>query len=165
MDNLKLIVEVWRIIIEYMESKSNYNDIMRLKYAFLHLYKDVIKTPIDELFNISPDFQRDLDDITKTRIKATTNYLLNQKLIYQLYSLTKEELFDLNDIIKMFSDVEILTKQGKIKKIIGPIDGSINTIYRTKFENSQLLFRFRTSKIEKKKLILKFENNKLVQIE
>ncbi|MFX0072269.1 MAG: dihydrodipicolinate synthase family protein [Candidatus Hermodarchaeota archaeon] len=118
-----------------------------LKYAFLQLYKDIIKTPIDELFNISPDLHRDLDDITKTRIKATTNYLLNQKNIYQLYSLTKEELFDLNDLIEMFSEVDILTKQGKIKKIIGPIDGTYNTIYRTKFENSQLIFRFRTSKL------------------
>ena len=127
--------------------KINKGKVQRgLKYAFLYLYKDILKIPIEELNIVSPPFQRELEDITKTRIEATTNYLLNQKLIFQLYSLSKGELYDLKDIISIFSTVDVLIEQGKIKKITGPLDGQINTIYRVNFENSQLIFRFRTSK-------------------
>ena len=127
--------------------KINEGKVQRgLKYAFLSLYKDVLKIPIEELNIVSPPFQRELEAITKTRIEVTTNYLLNQKLIYQLYSLNKGELYDLKDIIRIFSTVDVLIEQGKIKKITGPLEGQTNTIYRVNFENSQLIFRFRTSK-------------------
>ncbi len=127
--------------------KMNEGKVQRgLKYAFLYLYKDVLKTPIEELNILSPPFQRELEDITKTRIEVTINYLLNQKLIFQLYALNKGELYDLKDIISIFSTVDVLIKQGKIKKIAGPLEGQTNTIYRVNFENSQLVFRFRTSK-------------------
>ncbi|TFG08800.1 MAG: hypothetical protein EU539_01230 [Promethearchaeota archaeon] len=135
------------VIDKLYDIKLNEGRIQRgLKFAFLHLYKDILKTSVDDLFIVNPDIHRELDNITKTRIKATTNYLLNQKYIYQLYSLTKEELYELNEIIRLFSNIEILTKQGKIRKIIGPFDADTNTIYRVNFENSQLIFRFRTSK-------------------
>ncbi|MFX1337189.1 MAG: dihydrodipicolinate synthase family protein [Promethearchaeota archaeon] len=148
--------------------KMNAGKVQRgLKYAFLYLYKDILKIPIEELNIVSPPLQRELEDITKTRIEATTNYLLNQKLIFQLYSLNKDELYDLRDIIRIFSTVDVLIKQGKIKKIIGPLDGQINTIYRVNFENSQLIFRFRTSKtfqyenIAKEKILFPLLNGTL----
>ncbi|TFF84376.1 MAG: hypothetical protein EU552_00730 [Promethearchaeota archaeon] len=117
-----------------------------LKYAFLYLYKDIISTPLKNNYNISPELQRDLDEITIERIKATVNFLINQKYIYKLYSLGKKQIYQLNDIIKIFSDVNFLLDQGKIKKIIGPYTANINTIYRVNFEKSKILFRFRTSK-------------------
>jgi dihydrodipicolinate synthase/N-acetylneuraminate lyase len=116
-----------------------------LKYAFLSLYKDIISTPLKYNYNISPDLQRNLDDITMGRIDATINYLINQKYIYKLYSLGKKEIYQLNDVIKIFSDVKVLLDQGKIKKIIGPYTANFNTIYRVNFEKSKVLFRFRTS--------------------
>ena len=43
--------------------------------------------------------------------------MLNQKHIHQLYSLDKgEELYQLDDIINIFSGIPILSEQGKIKK-------------------------------------------------
>jgi len=117
-----------------------------LKYSFLYLYRDIIQNYIEVYNNITPEFQRELDEITKERIQATVNSLLNQKAIYQLYSLTKEEIYQLDDIIKVFSNIDVLSKQGKIKKIIGPFKAKTNTIYRVNFENSQLIFRFRILK-------------------
>ncbi|TFG14743.1 MAG: hypothetical protein EU535_02830 [Promethearchaeota archaeon] len=129
------------------DTKINEGKVQRgLKYAFLYLYKDILKIPIEDLNLVSPPFQRELDDTTKTRIEATINSLLNQKFIYQLYSLNKGEIYDLKDIIRIFSNIEVLQKQGKIKKIIGPLIAETNTIYRVNFENSELLFRFRTAK-------------------
>jgi len=119
-----------------------------LKYAFLYLYKDLLSINLD-------DFQKDLDKTSKDIIEATVNYLINQKYIYQLYSLSKEELYRLDEIIKIFSDIPILSEQGKIKKIIGPLNGKVNTIYRVNFENSQYIFRFRTSKTFKYENIVK----------
>ena len=117
-----------------------------LKHAILYLYSDLLSTPIDDLNIVSPELHRDLDDITKGRIEASVNYLINQKLIYQRYSLTKDEIYNLDEIINIFSKIKVLIEQGKIRKIEGPLDGKINTIYRVNFENSQLTFRFRTSK-------------------
>lgn len=116
-----------------------------LKYAFLSLYKDIISTPLMFNYNISPELQRNLDDITIGRINATLNYLINQKYIYKLYSIGKKEIYQLNDIIQIFSDVKVLIDQGKIKKVIGPYTANFNTIYRVNFEKSKILFRFRTT--------------------
>ncbi|MFX1322081.1 MAG: dihydrodipicolinate synthase family protein [Promethearchaeota archaeon] len=133
-----------------------------LKYAFLHLYKEQLKTPIKEISIISPKRQIDLDEITKGRIEATVNYLINQKQIYKLYFLGKRELYQFKEIIKTFSNVDVLIEQGKLKKIIGPFDATINTIYRVNFENSHLIFRFRTCEnfpfenIVKEKLLYPF---------
>ena len=116
-----------------------------LKYAFLYLYKDIISTPLKYNYNISPELHRNLDDITIGRINATINYLINQKYIYKLYSIGKKEIYQLNEIIQIFSDVKVLIDQGKIKKVIGPYDANFNTIYRVNFEKSKILFRFRTT--------------------
>ncbi|MHA2430589.1 MAG: dihydrodipicolinate synthase family protein [Promethearchaeota archaeon] len=126
-----------------------------LKYAFLYLYKDIIQNSIEDHYNITPELNRELDQITKGRIHATVNYLLNQKAIYQLYSLGKEGIYQLDDIINTFSNIEVLIKQGKLKKIIGPYDAETNTIYRVNFENSQLIFRFRTLKSFKYEHLIK----------
>ncbi len=133
-----------------------------LKYAFLHLYKERLTNPIKEIDLISPDLQIDIDEITKGRIEATINYLINQKQIYQLYFLGKKDLYQFKEIIKTFSNVDVLIEQGKLKKIIGPFDATINTIYRVNFENSHLIFRFRTCEnfpfenIVKEKLLYPF---------
>jgi len=133
-----------------------------LKHAFLHLYKDTLKISIEDFNLVSPPLQRELDNTTKTRIEAITNSLLNQKDIFQLYSLSKDEIYDLKDIISLFSKVEVLTKQGKIKKVKGPFDGKTNTTYRVNFEDSQVIFRFRTDKsfpyenIVKEKILFPF---------
>ncbi len=111
-----------------------------LKYAFLYLYKDLLQIKVEDFYQ---NFE--LDESTRNIIEATVNYLINRKRIYQLYSL-KTEFYQLKDVINLFSSIDVLIKQGKIKKIIGPFDGKINTIYRVNFENSQLTFRFRTSK-------------------
>ncbi|TFF88886.1 MAG: hypothetical protein EU549_02180 [Promethearchaeota archaeon] len=126
-----------------------------LKYAFLYLYEDIISTPLTYNYKISPELQRNIDQITLERIKATVNFLINQKYIYKLYSLGKEEIYKLDDIIKIFSDVNVLLDQGKIKKIIGPYTANINTIYRVNFEKSKILFRFRTSKCYRSENIIK----------
>lgn len=126
-----------------------------LKYAFLYLYKDIISTPLEYNFNLSPELKRNLDEITIGRINATVNFLINQKYIYKLYSLGKKEIYQLNDIIKIFSDIKVLLDQGKIKKVIGPFTSNINTIYRVNFEKSNLLFRFHTSKYYKFEDIIK----------
>jgi dihydrodipicolinate synthase/N-acetylneuraminate lyase/fructosamine-3-kinase len=117
-----------------------------LKHAFLYFYKDLLSKPIEYLNIVSPELHRDIDDITKGRIEAIVNYLSNQKSIYQLYSLNKDELYQLDDVINFFSNIEILREQGKIRKIQGPLDGKVNTVYKVNFEHSQLVFRFRTSK-------------------
>ena len=88
--------------------------------------------------------------------------MINQKHIYQLYSINKEEIYRLDEIIKVFSDIPILNEQGKIKKIKGPLHGTFNTNYRVNFEDSQFIFRFRTSEsfpyenIAKEKLLYPF---------
>jgi Ser/Thr protein kinase RdoA (MazF antagonist)/dihydrodipicolinate synthase/N-acetylneuraminate lyase len=140
-----------------------------LKYAFLYLYRDILPFAIDELNILSPKFSSKLDEITKGRIEAIVKYLLNQKFIYQLYTLGKKEIYQLDEIIKRFSTVKILVNQGKIKKIIGPFDGEHNTIYRVNFENNELIFRFRTSnffqyeEIIKEKLLFPFLDGSLTQ--
>lgn len=126
-----------------------------LKYAFLTLYKDIFLNPVEEFYTVSPNFHRELDEISKERIEAEINYLLNQKYIYQLYFLGKEEIYQLDDIINRFSSVNILVDQGKIKKIIGPFDAENNTIYRVNFEKNQLIFRFRTSDLLKNEVLVK----------
>ena len=105
------------IINRIYDAKINEGKVQRgLKYAFLYLYKDLLKIPIEDLNYVSPPFQRELDDTTKTRIEATINYLLNQKFIYQLFSLTKGEIYDLKDMINIFS--EFVPLGGTISKIL-----------------------------------------------
>ncbi len=126
-----------------------------LKYAFLYLYRDLLS------INLT-NFQIDLDKTSKDVIEATVNYLINQKYIYQLISINKEEIYRLDEVIKLFSDIPILNEQGKIKKITGPLHGTFNTNYRVNFEDSQFIFRFRTSEsfpyenIVKEKLLFPF---------
>lgn len=123
-----------------------------LKYAVLYLYKDLIIENDNDINFIIKRLQTRIDPIIKDRIEATVNYLLNQKQIYQLYFISKKDLYQFDEIIKTFSNIDVLVKQGKVKKIKGPYIIDANTIYRVNFENNQLVFRFRTSQF------LQFEN-------
>lgn len=117
-----------------------------LLYAFLYLYRDLISKNDEEINYISSILQNEIDRISKERIEATVNSLINSKQIYQLYSIGKKEIYQFQDIIKIFSQIDVLVQQGKVKKITGPYIADVNTIYKVKFEKSKLVFRFRTSK-------------------
>ncbi len=138
-----------------------------LKYAFLYLYKNFSSNSIEDLNILSPYLEGTLDEITKERIEAYVNYLINQKRIYRLFSLGKDNIYQLDDMINIFSNVEVLLSQGNIKKVIGPFDADINTIYRVNFEKNQLIFKFRTLKsfqyenIVKEKLLFPFLDGSL----
>ena len=133
-----------------------------LIYAFLHLYGELISKTDEEVNFITSKLQTEIDPISKERIEATVNYLLHNKQIYQLYSIGRKDLYQFQDIIETFSKIDILVQQGKVRKITGPYRSDINTIYKVKFENSQLVFRFRTSKffqfenLVKQKLLFPF---------
>ena len=123
-----------------------------LKYAFLHLYKDLISNTDEEFNSINKKLQTEIELISQEKIKAAVKYLLHNKQIYQLYPIGKKELYQFHEIIKIFSKIGILVQQGKVKKITGPYRADVNTIYKVKFESNQLVFRFRTS------LFFQFEN-------
>lgn len=128
--------------------KSNEGkQVIGLKYAFLHLYKDSILKTDTDINLIAEKLQTQIDPISKGRIEAIVNSLLNRKYIYQLYFIGKKGLYQFDEIINRFSNIDVLVKQGKVKKIKGPYIVDINTLYRVKFENSQLVFRFRTSQL------------------
>ncbi|MFX1311289.1 MAG: dihydrodipicolinate synthase family protein [Promethearchaeota archaeon] len=139
-----------------------HNESLSLKYAFLYLYKNLISNSIEHINFITTKAQEDFDSIVKERIEATVNYLVNHKHIYHLYSLDEKDFYQFRDIIKVFSNIDILVEQGKVKKIKGPYKIDINTLYKVIFENSKLVFRFRTSKspqlenIIKEKLLFPF---------
>jgi dihydrodipicolinate synthase/N-acetylneuraminate lyase len=138
------INEIWRNIYNIKEDEDNL--IRGLKFAFSHLYRDsILKTNSGYEYTVSK-LQTEIDTISKERIVATVNYLLNHKQIYQLYSIGKKDLYQFQEIIKIFSKIDTLVKQGKVKKITGPYRADVNTIYKVKFENNKLVFRFRTSK-------------------
>jgi hypothetical protein len=138
-----------------------------LKYAFLHLYKDLISKDNEEVNYISSTLQNEIDPISRERIEATVNSLLNSKQIYKLYSIGKKDLYQFQDIIKTFSQIDVLVQQGKVKKITGPYIADVNTIYKVKFENTKLVFRFRTNKffqfenLVKQKLLFPFLDKNL----
>jgi aminoglycoside phosphotransferase (APT) family kinase protein len=147
-------------ILELLQLQDQINDIRKkiyevktneikekigLKYAFLHLYKDLISRTSTDINYVYEELQTQIDPISKERIEATVNSLLNQKQIYQLYFLGKKDLYQFDEIIRTFSNIDVLVNQGKVKKIKGPIIVDANTLYRVNFENSQLVFRFHTS--------------------
>ncbi len=158
-DNILEIIQIQELIDDirekiYFKSEKGQR-FLGLKYAFLYLYRDLLSINLN-------NFQIDLDKTSKDVIEATVNYLINQKHIYQLISINKEEIYRLDEVIKLFSDIPILNEQGKIKKITGPLHGTFNTNYRVNFEDSQFIFRFRTSEsfpyenIVKEKLLFPF---------
>lgn len=158
-DNILEIIQIQELINDirdkiYFKSEKGQR-FFGLKYAFLYLYRDLLSINLD-------DYHFDLDNTSKDVIEATVNYLINQKHIYQLFSINKEEIYRLDEIINLFSYIPILNEQGKIKKITGPLHGRFNTNYRVNFEDSQFLFRFRTSEsflyenIVKEKLLFPF---------
>ncbi|MFX1523113.1 MAG: dihydrodipicolinate synthase family protein [Promethearchaeota archaeon] len=118
-----------------------------LKFAFLQLYKDSILKSNKDFESINSNLQIEIDEILKEKIEATVHSLLNRKQIYQLYSIGKRDLYQFSDIITIFSKIDTLVEQGKVKKITGPYRADVNTIYKVKFENNKLVFRFRTSKV------------------
>jgi len=138
-----------------------------LKYALLYLYKDLLSKKDEKVNDTISLLEEVVDPISKDRIEATVNYLLNNKLIYKLYSIGKKDLYQFHDIINTFSKINILVEQGNVRKIKGPYIADINTIYRVKFDNSQLVFRFRTSKfyqfenLIKQKLLFPFLDKNL----
>ncbi|MBY8983501.1 MAG: dihydrodipicolinate synthase family protein [Candidatus Lokiarchaeota archaeon] len=117
-----------------------------LKYAFLHLYKDLISNTNEEFKFINSKLQAEIEPISLEKIMAEVNYLLHNKQIYQLYPIGKKYIYQFHEIIKIFSKIGVLVQQGKVKKITGPYSADINTIYKVKFENNQLVFRFRTNR-------------------
>lgn len=160
---LQLQEQINDIRAKIYDSKINQGREKRgLKYAFLHLYRELIPQTDKQVNFITSKIQSDIDSITQERIRATVNYLLNRKYIYQLYSIGEKDLYQFHDIIKEFSQIDILVQQGKVRKISRPLMADVNTIYRVKFENNQLVFRFRTSKffqfenLVKQKLLFPF---------
>ncbi len=138
-----------------------------LKNALLYLYKDLLSKEDEKVNDTVSMLQEVIDPISKDRLEATVNYLLNSKLIYKLYSIGKKDIYQFHDIINAFSKINILVEQGNVRKITGPYLADINTIYRVKFDNSQLVFRFRTSKfyqfenLIKQKLLFPFLDKNL----
>lgn len=165
---LQLQEQINDIRIKIYDFKTNGGkEIIGLKYAFLHLYKDLISKTNKDINLITEKLQTQIDPISKERIEATVNYLLNRKQIYQLYFIGKKDLYQFEDIINRFSQIDVLVQQGKVKKIKGPYIVDANTLYRVKFENSQLVFRFRTSQffqfenLVKEKLLYPFLDKSL----
>jgi dihydrodipicolinate synthase/N-acetylneuraminate lyase len=117
-----------------------------LKYAFLYLYRDLLFPTSEDVDTLTTTLQNEIETISKGKIEATVNSLLNNKQIYQLYYIGTKELYQFQDIINTFSKIDILVNQGKVMKITGPYIADVNTIYKVKFTNSKLVFRFRTSK-------------------
>ncbi len=138
-----------------------------LKYAFLHLYRDLISRTDTDINSIYKELQTQIDPINRERIEATVNYMQNNKQIYKLYFLGKKELYQFDEIINTFSKIDVLVEQGKVKKIKGPYIDTRNILYRVNFEKSRLVFRFRTSQFNylqnliKEKLLYPFLDNSL----
>ncbi|MFW9951235.1 MAG: dihydrodipicolinate synthase family protein [Candidatus Thorarchaeota archaeon] len=138
-----------------------------LKYAFFSIYKNNFSRPINDYYDFIPEINPELELITKNRIEATVNYLINQKQIYQLYFLGKTEAYQFKEIIEAFSNIDILLDQGKIKRVSGPLKSNNNTLYKVNFEKNTFLFRFYTSHLInyedaiKEKLLYPLLNNSL----
>ena len=147
-DNLLELIQLQEQILDI---KSNIYDIKTdekngLKYAFLHLYKDLVSNNDEAYKYINSKLQTEIESISQEKIVAAVNYLLHNKQIYQLYPIGKKDLYQFHEIIKIFSKIGVLEQQGKVKKITGPYRADVNTIYKVKFETNQLVFRFRTSR-------------------
>ncbi|MFX1487562.1 MAG: dihydrodipicolinate synthase family protein, partial [Promethearchaeota archaeon] len=158
-DNLLELLQLQEQINETRDKiydfKSEGNETRGLKYAFLQLYKDLNLDTDEDIKNIILELTNEIDPITKERIEATLNYLLNRKQIYKLYSLGKKDLYQFHEIIKTFSKIPILVQQGNVKRIKGPYSIDFNTIYKVRFENEQLVFRFQTSKFSQYENMIK----------
>ncbi len=159
------INDIRKMIYEIKTNKGE--ELIGLKYAFLYLYKNLIIESNNDVNLITKELQTQIDSISKEKIEAFVNYLLNNKQIYQLYFIGKKNLYQFDEIIKTFSNINVLVKQGKVKKIKGPYLTDINTIYRVNFENSQMVFRFHTNqffhyeKLTKEKLLYPFLDKSL----
>jgi len=113
-----------------------------LKTAFFALYKDIINYSFNEVINVAPQLARELEDFTYDRIKVTMHALINDKKINKFYPIG-ENLYNMKEFKEIFSH---LLSLGDLTKIKGPYGGKINTIYRLKFEENDVVFRTRTSK-------------------
>ncbi len=160
------INNIRKMLYEIKNNKGK--ELIGLKYAFLYLYKDLISRTNEDINLISEELQSQIDSISKEKIEAIVNSLLNNKQIYKLYFIGRRDLYQFDEIIKTFSNIDVLVKQGKVKKIKGPYVTDINTIYRVNFENNQLVFRFRTSQffqyenLIKEKLLYPFLDKNLI---
>lgn len=158
-DNLLELLQLQEQINETRDKiydfKIKGNETRGLKYAFLQLYRDLNLDTDEDIKNIILELANEIDPITKERIEATLNYLLNRKQIYKLYSIGKKDLYQFHEIIKTFSKIPILVQQGNVKRIKGPYNIDFNTIYKVRFENEQLVFRFQTSKFSQYENMIK----------
>ncbi|MFX1306534.1 MAG: dihydrodipicolinate synthase family protein, partial [Promethearchaeota archaeon] len=156
-----------RIKIYNFKDKES-KETLGLKYAFLYLYRELLSKTNNNITYITKELYNQIESIIKERIEATVNYLLNHKQIYQLYYLGKKEIYQFSEIIKTFSQIDELVSQGKVKKIKGPYIVDSNTIYRVRFENSQIVFRFQAEKplqidnLIKEKVLYPFLDKSLV---
>ncbi len=136
-----------------------------LKYAFSYLYNELFINLNDYLVT-SPEYQRDLEKVTQERIKATINFLVNHDYIKKYYAIGKD-LYSFKDLNEKLSNIDELKQFGTIKKIRGPYEGKINTIYRLKIDYFDLVLRVRASKafryenLVKEKLLFPFLDNTL----
>ncbi len=130
-------------------------ELIGLKYAFLYLYRDVILETDKDIKLISEEIRNQINPISKEKIEAIVNSLLNNKHIYRLYHVGKGDFYQFDEIIKTFSNFEVLVKQGKVKKIKEPYVSDINTLNRVNFENNQLVFRFRTGQLKSVENLIK----------
>ena len=145
---LQLQEQINDIRTKIYDNKTGQGQVKRgLSYAFLYLYRDLISSSNVEVNSIISALQTEIETISKERIEATVNSLINNKQIYQLYFIGTKDLYQFRDIIETFSKIDVLVQQGKVIKITGPYAADTNTIYKVKFENSKLVFRFRTNKI------------------
>ncbi|MFW9989304.1 MAG: dihydrodipicolinate synthase family protein [Candidatus Odinarchaeota archaeon] len=139
----------------YEISTDKDEKLIGLKYAFLYLYRDVILETDKDIKLISEEIRNQITPISKEKIEAIVNSLLNNKHIYRLYPGGKGDFYQFDEIIKTFSNFEVLVKQGKVKKIKEAYISDINTLYRVNFENNQLVFRFRTGQLKSVENLIK----------
>ncbi|MFX1366249.1 MAG: dihydrodipicolinate synthase family protein [Promethearchaeota archaeon] len=128
----------------YQINSNNGNELIGLKYAFLYLYRDIISKSDNNINLLSEDLHNQITPIGIEKIEAIVNSLLQNKQIYRLYSIGRGEMYQFNEVIKTFSNIDVLVNQGKVKTIKEPYITDINTISRVIFEKNQLVFRFRT---------------------
>jgi len=113
-----------------------------LKYAFYTLYKEIIKSPLQDIFMVAPEFEKPLDEITLDRISATVNYLKNMNYILHYYPIG-DHLFNIYDFNNLFLEIKEIVSLASINKIKGPYEGKKYIIYRFKSEESDIVLRVR----------------------
>ena len=123
-DNLLELIQLQEQINDFRGNIFDINadktkEINGLKYAFLHLYKDIISTTDEEFNFINSKLQYEIEPILQEKIEAAVNYFLNNKQIYQLYPIGKKDLYQFHEIIKIFSKIRSYGWTGKSLRSTG----------------------------------------------